>query len=126
MPNQTVLRFAAEGGLSSHDMSLTTIATYTIGGSGSSSPPHNNHPYDLVLVHGSVIDFTYPPNPSLSAIVNAANERCIGGGGIDGAINDAGGRMLIADRRALPIITTQRGGGGGGNGVRGTELRSPI
>ena len=99
-------------------MSLTTIATYTIGGSGSSSPPHNNHPYDLVLVHGSVIDFTYPPNPSLSAIVNAANERCIGGGGIDGAINDAGGRMLIADRRALPIITTQRGGSGGGNGVR--------
>jgi O-acetyl-ADP-ribose deacetylase len=48
------------------------------------------------------------------AIVNAASECCLGGGGIDGAINNAGGRTLIADRRSLPIITH----GGGGNGVR--------
>lgn len=102
-------------------MTLTTIATYSIGG-GSSSSPHNiinHHPYDLVLAHGSVIDFNYPPNPFSSAIVNAANERCVGGGGIDGAINNVGGRTLIADRRALPTITTQPGSGG-------NEVRCPT
>jgi O-acetyl-ADP-ribose deacetylase (regulator of RNase III) len=50
------------------------------------------------VVRGSVIDYAG------SAIVNAANEGCLGGGGVDGAISNAGGPLLAKAREALPII----------------------
>ncbi|KOO30173.1 appr-1-p processing protein, partial [Chrysochromulina tobinii] len=50
------------------------------------------------LAQGSVINFTG------SAIVNAANEGCISGGGVDGAVSDKGGDALHSARLALPIV----------------------
>lgn len=51
---------------------------------------------------GSVVDF------SGDVVVNAANSKGIGGGGVDGAINDAGGQQLVDERRALPLINGVR------------------
>lgn len=66
--------------------------------------------FRLVLSAGSVVDFDYPPKPSKSGIVNAANEGCIGGGGVDGAVGDAGGPNLLRDRHALPVLSRQNHG----------------
>ena len=49
----------------------------------------------LLLVRGSVLAWRG------DALVNAANEGCIGGSGVDGAVNDAGGAALVAERRTL-------------------------
>eukprot|EP00927_Polykrikos_kofoidii_P056593 TRINITY_DN5068_c0_g1_i1.p1 TRINITY_DN5068_c0_g1~~TRINITY_DN5068_c0_g1_i1.p1 ORF type:complete len:263 (-),score=47.13 TRINITY_DN5068_c0_g1_i1:131-919(-) len=57
----------------------------------------------LLISRGSVIDFTG------DAIVNAANEGCITGGGVDGAITSAGGTALAKARRDLPIVEGTRG-----------------
>ena len=51
----------------------------------------------LVLSQGSVVDFVG------DAIVNAANEGCLGGAGVDGAIGRAGGPALFAARKSLRI-----------------------
>jgi len=56
------------------------------------------HGTKLMLVHGGVTDFT------ADAIVNAANEGCLGGGGIDGRICDLGGSVLAEARLALPVL----------------------
>eukprot|EP00466_Bigelowiella_natans_P021620 jgi/Bigna1/83971/fgenesh1_pg.119_\ len=52
----------------------------------------------LEIVRGSVVSF------GADAIVNAANQGCITGGGVDGAITNAGGPKLAEARRALPIL----------------------
>ena len=52
----------------------------------------------LVVARGSVVNFQG------DAIVNAANEYCVGGGGVDGAISEAGGRNLARDRLMLPVL----------------------
>ncbi len=62
-------------------------------------------PFRLVVARGSVTNFAYHPNPSRSAIVNAANETCLGGGGVDGAISSEGGPNLLSDRQSLPQVS---------------------
>jgi len=63
-------------------------------------PNSQQRPFSLVLNRGSIVQFQHPNG----AIVNAANEGCIDGGGVDGCISDAGGRTLLQHRLALPIL----------------------
>jgi len=56
----------------------------------------------LVICSGSVVNFEG------DAIVNAANEGCISGGGVDGAITAAGGTELAEARLKLPIVDHKR------------------
>ena len=53
---------------------------------------------ELVVSKGSVLD------AHVGALVNAANEGCQGGGGVDGAITSAGGDLLVEKREALPCL----------------------
>ena len=52
----------------------------------------------LCASQGSVVHFVG------DALVNAANRGCLGGGGVDGAVNEAGGRRLEEARHALPLV----------------------
>lgn len=66
------------------------------------SAPINADGTRLIAARGSVVDFTG------GAIVNAANEGCLGGGGVDGAISRAGGDLLAEAREALPVLDGRR------------------
>ena len=88
---------------------LKTVATFGLVGSNNSGGNNNTPIISLNIVRGSVVDFTAPTsddksNKRIGAIVNAANERCLGGGGVDGAINNAGGKNLWKDREELPVV----------------------
>ena len=69
-------------------MGLLTSFKVTLGGSGTA----------MYIAFDSVVKFTG------YAIVNAANEGCLGGGGIDGEIGRRGGETLYAARCALPVL----------------------
>lgn len=75
--------------------SLTRVATFHV---------PSKTAFNLIISCGSVVDFSY--NSQSSAIVNAANEGCLGGGGVDGAISNAGGPTLLNDRMNLPQLET--------------------
>ena len=64
------------------------------------------HDISIILTAGSILEFDG------DAIVNAANTRCLGGGGIDGAIN-ACGEALIEAREELPLLDEFGTAGGG-------------
>ena len=79
------------------------VAAYVISGT---------HPFRLIFNKGSVLSF----ENSNGSIVNAANTRCLGGGGVDGAISAAGGERLFKDRVALPVISS----------IDGENIRCPV
>ncbi|KAL3691742.1 hypothetical protein R1sor_005393 [Riccia sorocarpa] len=57
----------------------------------------------LVLLEGDITEWHI--DGQTDAIVNAANTRLLGGGGVDGAIHDAAGRELKEACRQIPQVT---------------------
>eukprot|EP01051_Picozoa_sp_SAG22_P008465 SAG22_NODE_646_length_8200_cov_8.958400_2_plen_764_part_00 len=69
-------------------LQVLAVAKVQIGGAG--------RMLQFAVSRGSVVDFQG------DAIVNAANSRGLSGGGVDAAINEAGGPALTSQREALP------------------------
>eukprot|EP01004_Peranema_trichophorum_P006792 NODE_5599_length_993_cov_33.908046_g5023_i0.p1 GENE.NODE_5599_length_993_cov_33.908046_g5023_i0~~NODE_5599_length_993_cov_33.908046_g5023_i0.p1 ORF type:complete len:300 (+),score=52.12 NODE_5599_length_993_cov_33.908046_g5023_i0:70-900(+) len=54
----------------------------------------------ISIYQGGVTDL------QVDAIVNAANSRCLGGGGVDGAVHSKAGRLLVLECAAYPGCAT--------------------
>eukprot|EP01047_Picozoa_sp_COSAG01_P077764 COSAG01_NODE_14124_length_1493_cov_55.829986_1_plen_334_part_00 len=80
------------------------------------------HGARLCVSAGSVLDFGGETNwpREKTAVVNAANVGGLGGGGVDGAFVQRGGKNLRNDRKALPKIA-----GGGRIRVGGAVVTGP-
>lgn len=72
------------------------------------------------LIKTSIFDFP------ADALVNAANEKCLGGGGIDGQFVSRGGQSLANAREKIPEIDVETGDQSRGTGVRCPEGEARI
>ena len=78
------------------------------------SAPH------IVLVQGNIVD------QEVDAIVNAANSSLMGGGGVDGAIHDAGGPSIVEECEKLRSSFLYRDGLPAGEAVATTAGYLPA
>ena len=84
------------------DALLSTDRIHTSHGGGDAALPSARREATAGNIAGDLTRWVPPAQPS--AIVNAANERCLGGGGVDGAIHKAAGPELRKLCEALPEV----------------------